>query len=195
MSAFSLPSLSSFFPLLCWYDVTAAKEVAFHEKFQAVSRGVEQGDLGLDQKRRKSLRLKMIPWGLFFTLTTSTSIFSFLLVTSLLVMTSQPPLLPSTASSFLGFLPLFVYALNPNTRPLKELEFTAFTLLSVWQGAQNAENLLRNFTLNGSPSRWWKTKQLKLLGGVTIFSVYVSQGSDIIASHSFPCILTSQRGT
>lgn len=61
MSVFSLPFLSSFFPLLCWYDVTAAKEVAFHEKFQAVSRGVEQGDLGLDQKRRKSLRLKMIP--------------------------------------------------------------------------------------------------------------------------------------
>lgn len=55
MSAFSLPVLSSFFSLLCWYDITATRELVSHKKFQAVSRGVEQGDLELDKKRKKVL--------------------------------------------------------------------------------------------------------------------------------------------
>lgn len=54
MSAFSLPVLSSFFPLLCWYDITETREVVSYEKFQAVSRGVEQGELKLDKKKKEN---------------------------------------------------------------------------------------------------------------------------------------------
>lgn len=69
--------LSSFFPLLVWHFCN--REVVSHEKFQAVSRGVEQEDLELDEKRRKNLELKTIYWGLCFTLTTNTFTFSALL--------------------------------------------------------------------------------------------------------------------
>jgi len=41
ITSFILPALSSFLNQLCWYGITATKEVVSHEKFQAVSKGAE----------------------------------------------------------------------------------------------------------------------------------------------------------